>query len=136
MIRTSEISSLDGIPITEYGRAELDIAKGWAAYVIRASEFVRLVETSHPVCVLGVVRATLLGPANFWFFLCEGITPPDLRAMRKAWPEIFRLYHRLETGIEVGYTPAIHFAKFFGFEPVGATYELLGRTYQTYEARG
>lgn len=135
MIQVEDIVNFEGLKLAEYAEQELRDGQEFVRYVLAASDMKVLITGAHPICVLGVVRATFLGAAHFWFLLCPDVKRGDLRSLKHAWPNIFQKYPRVQTGIEVGYEAGERFARFFGFAPFGEPYSEFGRQYQSYEAR-
>lgn len=120
-----------------YAKEELEQAGDYFDQLVAKSDRVHVIFNDElPIAVAGVVRRSLLGPAFFWFQLADKMHPGHLKALRRALPELFAYYPRVETGVEVGWRDGERFAKFFGFRPFGEPYGAFGRWYQQYEARG
>src|SRR5688500_16287938 len=100
MIRSEPITKFpeEVIPhLSCYAKLELALAGELADVVLARSEQARLISGDKPICVCGVMRATLLGSPRFWFLLCDNLSLKDLRGLRRQVRELFEYYPRVET---------------------------------------
>lgn len=134
-IATIPLDLLD--QMSSYAKAEIEAGAEvkYLDILEKESNAIHLVtRNERPVALVGVIRPTLLGSAHLWFLLMDNIRIGTYGALKTLVPQLFDLFPRVETGIEVGYVEGDRFARHFGFIPFGKTYEVLGRTYQQYEA--
>lgn len=138
MIQIETLTSIDGEidELSEYALLELARAGDTANVVLHASSKIwKFSWDDKPFAIVGVVRPSMMGAARLWFLLYRDIKLSHLRHVKEGMRVVLGEFSRVETAIENGYDKGKRFAKWCGFRPVAREEEILGNSYQVYEAK-
>jgi hypothetical protein len=121
-----QIELVDQLPDLEWSdQALFELDRHGTGFLTKASSIYRLGDFG----VLGLNYSSFLSAPWLWFMLAKNIVWQDLKDLRA---QVHRVPSGTLTVVEDGYTVGERFARFFGFQPTGNSYEIGGLAYNEF----
>ena len=138
--RISVISAKTIAAFDEYSRKEWRALRPYRKlFYARTHGLWTLYAKDDPLCVIGVLKQSLIGSGiEVYFMLCRASRShlkELIKFLRRAFRRAAKLFGVITVAIEEGNTTAAAFIKFFKFRPVPVLIESTGIKYTHYELR-